>query len=212
MEKPDGTIASVDADKAETLNSFFASVFTKEDVSFVPSLEPRICDMQLDTVCFTYENVKNAILKLDQSKSPGPDNIHNRILQELVNEISQPLAHLFNKSMLSGVVCDSWKEANVTPIFKKGDKKKPGNYRPVSLTSSLSKLMETIVRDEIIKYLNANSLLTDEQYGFRGSRSCATQLLNVTETWMKELDIKGNIDCIYLDYSKAFESVPHSVC
>ena len=70
--------------------------------------------------------------------------------------------------------------------------------------------METIVRDEIVKYMNENSLFTEEQYGFRRSRSCATQLLNVSETWTKELDNKGSIDCIYLDYSKAFDSVPHA--
>ena len=119
LEKPDGTIANDDADKAETLNLFFASVFTKEDLSLVPALDLRICDKQLDTVCFNYENVKKAIMRLDQSKSPGPDNIHNRILKELMDDISRPLAHLFNKSMASGVVCDSWKEANVTPILRK---------------------------------------------------------------------------------------------
>ena len=118
------------------------------------------------------------------------------MLNELhvVDDISQPLASLFTKSMSKGEVPDSWKEANVTPIFKKGDKKKPGNYRPVSLTSTLSKLMETIIRDEIINYLNTNSLFVDNQYGFRKGRSCESQLLDVLEEWTKELDNKGSVD------------------
>ena len=209
LEKPDGNLAETDEDKAETLNAFFASVFTKEDVTCIPTCEPRVHDKCLDTVIFTTEKVKKAILKLDQSKSPGPDNVHNRVLKELVDDISQPLASLFTKSMSKGEVPDSWNEANVTPIFKKGDKKKPGNYRPVSLTSTLSKLMETIIRDEIVNYLNTNSLFVNNQYGFRKGRSCESQLLDVLEEWTKELDNKGSVDCIYLDYSKAFDSVPH---
>ena len=102
LEKPDGGMAVSDAEKAETLNNFFASVFTHEDLSNVPVLDTRIHDVQLDTVIFTEQVVKDVILKLDQTKSPGPDNVQNRILKEIVDCVSKPLADLFTMSMSKG--------------------------------------------------------------------------------------------------------------
>ena len=135
--------------------------------------------------------------------------MHNRILKELAEELAQPLADLFNTSMDSGIVPESWKTANVTPIFKKGDKRDPSNYRPVSLTSTIGKIMEKIIRDHINKHMQLNKLYSPHQHGFRKGRSCSTQLLEVTEDWTKLLDEDNSVDCIYLDYKKAFDSVPH---
>ena len=153
--------------------------------------------------------VRECLSKLDHSKSPGPDGVHNRVLKELADVLAQPIADLFNESMDSGVVPASWRTANVTPIFKKGDKRNPSNYRPISLTSTLGKLMEKIVRDEVNKHMTSNKLYSPHQHGFRKGKSCSTQLLEVTEDWTKLLDEENSIDCIYLDYKKAFDSVPH---
>ena len=103
--------------------------------------------------------------------------------------------------MAEGKVPDGWKVANVTAIFKKGKRTDPGNYRPVSLTAIVCKLMETLVRDHVI--------LNDHQHGFRAGRSCVTQLIDVLDTWTEMLDDEGGVDVAYLDFSKAFDSVPH---
>ena len=102
-----------------------------------------------------------------------------------------------------------WKEANVTPIFKKGDKRNPGNYRPVSLTSIPCKIMEKIIRDKIFLQLEENNLLSPCQHGFVSKRSCITNLLGVLDHWTSILDEGTPVNAIYLDFSKAFDSVPH---
>ena len=97
----------------------------------------------------------------------------------------------------------------MTAIFKKGKKTDPGNYRPVSLTSVISKIMESIVRDEIVSHLMKNNLITDAQHGFVPGRDCMTQLLECIEDWTRRLESSKAFDVIYTDFSKAFDSVPH---
>ncbi|MES9884794.1 MAG: reverse transcriptase family protein [Sedimenticola sp.] len=111
--------------------------------------------------------------------------------------------------MSEGEVPSDWRKAVVTPIFKKGDKQLPGNYRPVSLTSILCKVCESLIRDKLMEHLNDNNLLSEDQYGFRPGRSCTTQLLEVLEHWSALMDSSFPIDVIYLDFSKAFDTVPH---
>ncbi|MCP4267589.1 MAG: reverse transcriptase family protein, partial [Candidatus Brocadiaceae bacterium] len=106
-------------------------------------------------------------------------------------------------------VPEEWKLANVTPIFKKGCKSQPGNYRPISLTSVVCKLMETIIRDKIVKHLETNKLLNDTQHGFHNKRSCLTNLLDFFYDIFKMYDEEKAVDIIYLDFQKAFDKVPH---
>ena len=97
----------------------------------------------------TEEDVLSGLLRIDPFKSVGPDDIHPRILKELAHELYRPLTHIFRTSMATGIVPDAWKTANVVPIFKKGSKTSPENYRPVSLTSHLGKLLEKIIRKKL---------------------------------------------------------------
>ena len=99
--------------------------------------------------------------------------------------------------------------ATVTPIFKKGRKQDPGNYRPVSLTCVLCKVMEKLVRQSVVEHLEQNKLISDEQHGFVRGRSCITQLLDVLDDWTTALEEGYSIDAIYMDFRKAFDSVPH---
>ena len=104
----------------------------------------------------------------------------------------------------------SWKQANITPIYKnKGSKNDANNYRPVSLTSIVCKLFEKIIRDEVMKHLSTHSLISVHQYGFMEGRSCITNLLETMDDWSKVADKKKEINCIFLDFKKAFDSVPH---
>ena len=92
----------------------------------------------------------------------------------------------------------------------KGDKKQPDNYRPVSFTCVVCKTMESLVRDKLMSHMERNKLFSEHQFWFRSVHSCATQLLRVLEDWSKALDCYENVDVIYLDFRKTFDTVPHA--
>ena len=133
-----------------------------------------------------------------------------RVLIEIQNEIVQPLSKIFSFSLQYSDLPADWRDALVIPIFKKGSKREAGNYRPVSLTSVVCKMMETILRDKIMNHLLTNKLISDAQYGFLPGRSCTLQLLNMLDIWTQQLDLNKNIDIIYTDLRKAFDSVSHN--
>ena len=207
LQKTDGTSAIEDEDKAEVLNQFFSSVFTEEREELPHAVQQT--SSLLDDMTFTEETVSKYIKKLKVDKAAGPDDIPPRILQETQLESSKILSIIFNKSMQEGRLPSVWKDARVTPIYKKGSRQDPGNYRPVSLTSIVCKLMEQGVKERIMEFMKNNSLWSPEQYGFRPGRSCQLQLLEVLELWYKALDDGKKVDVNFLDFAKAFDSVPH---
>ena len=211
LKKKNGTMAVSDKDKAETLNNFFGSVFTKEDLNNLPDSKPTEWSdgKTITDILVTPSAIEEKLSKLDINKAYGPDGIPPIVLKELRSSLSTPLSYLFNKSIESGTLPEEWKTANVTAIFKKGTKSEPGNYRPVSLTSVICKVFESIVRDCIVDHMNINRLFSECQHGFRQHRSCVTQLLHVMEDLTKLLEDKNNIDVIYFDFKKAFDTVPH---
>ncbi|CAG2209440.1 unnamed protein product [Mytilus edulis] len=188
LEKPDGTLASKDLKDYDT-NS--------------------VSNNFLNDINICQEDVLKKLNKLKTDKSAGPDGLHPKVLYEVRNAICYPLFLIFNKSIIEGKVPDDWKNAIVSPIFKKGQKLKPGNYRPVSLTSVVCKICESIIRDNIMKFILTNNLHTSSQYGFRPGRSCVTQLLEVLDEWSELIDSGFPLDSIFLDFSKAFDTVPH---
>jgi len=111
--------------------------------------------------------------------------------------------------MVTGVVPEDWRIANVVPLFKKGKRDLPGNYRPVSLTSVVGKVLERIIRDRIYSYLERNELIGDSQHGFVKGRSCLTNLIEFFEKVTKEVDGGKAVDVVYMDFSKAFDKVAH---
>ena len=193
---------------ATILNQFFGSVFTDEDFSSIHPPECRTLN-SINSINITESDVLRAIDKMNANKAAGPDKISPRILKEIKHSISKPLSILFNKSLTVGKVPSDWKCANVTPIFKKGDKSNPGNYRPISLTSVVCKLMETIIRDNIVKFLEENDIMNDSQHGFRNKRSCLTNLLDFFHYVFDVYDESKAVDIVYLDFQKAFDKVPH---
>jgi len=124
-----------DKDMAEELNTFFASVFTKEDLQAIPEAEEEHVEVAMRPVVVTQQMIRKQIKKLRKEAAPGPDEITPGLLKMLEEEVLLPLEVLFNKSLTTAQVPSEWRTANVTPIFKKGTKGDPGNYRPVSLTS-----------------------------------------------------------------------------
>lgn len=202
------SVKFTDKEKADILQNQFASVFTREPDGDIPNIPLRtngnICNVQV-----TSEMVKDEITNMNVNKSCGPDDIHPRMLQELLNYISTPIAILLNKSMREGTIPKDWKQAYVTPIYKKGPKSIAENYRPISLTSVVCKLMESFIKYTIMNHLRNEKLMSPKQFGFISGRSTTTQLLNYLNKCIDKI-VEGNVvDSIYLDFAKAFDSVPH---
>ena len=114
---------------------------------------------------------------MKDNKSPGVDGIPPKLLKEIVEQISTPLAKLFNSSLEEGIVPSEWKKANITLLFKKGSRNKSENYTPVSLTSVVCKLLETLIRDHMVEFHVKHKLINTSQHGFLKARSCLTSLL-----------------------------------
>ena len=149
------------------------------------------------------------LLNINPNKATGPDSIPGRLLKTCAHELVEVYQLLFQASLYQGIVPDDWKEANIMPLFKKGDKTKAENYRPVSLTSISCKLLEHIVHSNIMDHLDKFDILNDAQHGFRQKRSCETQLIATINDFNECLNSKGQIDAILLDFSKAFDKVDH---
>ena len=196
-------------DKAKALNNYFTSVFTKETTSSVEHALPLRSTVETNNMQFDEVHVYNLLCKIDPSKSTGPDNIPGRLLKEGAPWLAKPLTKLFNMSMAMGQLPKDWIRANITPIHKKGSKHRPENYRPISLTSIVVKIMERLVHQELSQFLSDNNKLNSSQHGFRNKHSCQTQLLECVHQWAKALDHRSSIHTIFLDFSKAFDTVPH---
>ena len=209
LTRPDGSTASTDLDKAEELNHFFHSVFTLEGDGPLPPPPDYGVSETLDGITFTKDDVEKMLLAVNPDKAPGPDGLSPAVLKKASTALSYPLSVLFNRSMNESRLPADWKQALVTPIFKKGSKAMPGNYRPVSLTCIVCKIMEKLIRDKLVQHLSKSELISHDQHGFVKGRSCTTQLLEVLDVWTKVLDEGGRIDVIYMDFQKAFDTVPH---
>ena len=182
--------------KANLLNSQFQSVFS----SLSPLKLGQLCTKQIHNffqenipenitpLCSTMPEIKidlNGVIKLlsnlKPDKAAGPDSIKPVVLKQLKTEIAPVICLLFEKSLQTGQLPSDWKKAQVCPLFKKGDKTEPSNYRPISLTCILCKVMEPIIASNLSKHLNKHNILYELQHGFREKRSCETQLIQLVE-------------------------------
>jgi len=213
LEDNSGKILNDNKLNADLLNKYFSSVFTKENMQSIPSPLQTFnanSDQILDKLSITEEIVFVKLSKINVNKSQGPDQIHGKLLYELRSELMKPLTKLYKLSIESGVVPQDWRDANVAPLHKKGSRKKPENYRPVSLTCIIGKILESIIKDSISAHFEKHDLIRSSQHGFTSGRSCLTNLIDFIEVVTKELDEGKCVDLIYLDFSKAFDKVPYS--
>lgn len=213
MKDNQGCVVSEDEHKATLLNNYFSSVFTVEDNTYVPDpiqiFKGNISHEGLNNIDITEEVVYKKLSEINVNKSCGPDDLHPKLLHELRSVIAGPLTKIFKISLKYGVMPQDWKDANVTPLFKKGAKDKCENYRPISLTSVVGKMLESIVKDKFVEHLDRFKLLHDSQHGFRRGRSCLTNLLDLMESVTQQIDEGNPVDVIYLDFAKAFDKVPY---
>ncbi|XP_071479519.1 uncharacterized protein [Diadema antillarum] len=194
--------------KANLLNEQFSSVFTQENMSNLPDLgeSPHAA---VPFFSISQEGVRKLLANIKPHTACGPDNLPARLLKETADELAPALCLLFNATLHQGKVPQDWKTANVTPVFKKGDKHKPDNYRPISLTSIICKTVEHIIHSQIMRHLDTHGLLAESQFGFRRGHSCESQLLITVQDLAAGLRDKQQIDAVLLDLSKAFDRVPH---
>ena len=153
--------------------------------------------------------MKKKLLHLNPDKSIGPDDVHARLLIELAEDLAGPLSALFNETMEQGTIPSDWKQAYISSIFKKGSSSHAENYRPISLTSIICKVMESFIRDAVLEHMVQHGLLSSKQFGFIAGRSTVTQLLVYIDKCAEDVAQGKVVDSIYLDFQKAFDTVPH---
>ena len=227
MKDDEGNIRLKDEDNANILNAYFESVFTDEndssELAFNEasgilwgeqspdpfSFSGKPVSDHLANIKITQEMILEELNKLDPNKTNIKDCISPRTLKEVANHLLEPLEYIFNLSMESGTVPKHWKRATITALHKGEDRHEAQNFRPVSITSQLCRLMERIVKKEIMRHLEENTLLSDEQHGFIGSRSCLSNLLLNLEIITDYYDQGVPVDQVFLDLQKAFDKVPH---
>ena len=212
-------------EKAELLNIQFQSVFSlstplklahlcKKMVRSLPAHKVPEDHGRKHPVMAEFDIGLNGIKKmlgtLKPHKAAGPDKIRPLVLKELRDTVAPILQQVFTKSLASGKLPLDWKTANVVPIYKKGSKHLPVNYRPVSLTCICSKIMEHILASQVTRHLNNNGILDKNQHGFRPGLSCDTQLIEFVQDLHTSLQSGHQVDAVVMDFSKAFDKVSHN--
>ena len=207
LEENSETITD-DSTKSEILNEYFTSVLVDEpplDATF-PKLKSK-AQFTLSDIHFSEEVLAKKLLKLKPDRASGPDGVSVNTLRSCPN-FSRPLSIIFNISMKTSSLPQDWRDANINPL-QKGSRSSKKNYRPVSLTSQVVKLMERVIQDHLQSLLSKNRTIHCDQHGFQERCSCITQLLECLNHWTDNFDNKSQTDAIYLDFAKAFGTVPH---
>jgi hypothetical protein len=203
-----GQTASQPMEKANMLNQFFKSVFVFDDNSELPYTSTSYSIDESD-VTIEEAGVLKLLNDIDTSKSCGPDKITGVLLKTFATVIVNCLTQIFKYSLSTHTLPDIWKLAYVKPIFKKGARCLPNNYRPVSLTCVCCKIFEHILSHHIHSFLERNNILVDCQHGFRAGRSCETQLVHTFNKLAVNKENGQITDVVILDFAKAFDSVNH---
>lgn len=194
---------------ADVLNNSFSAVFNHELADNLPDV-PYLSHTPMQSIIFDPHGIAKVIDSLSNSSSMGIDGINAKILKNTKHISSILLSLLFQQSLDTGYVPDDWRIGKITPIFKKGDRSSPNNYRPISITSVSSKIMEHVLYTHIVSFLSSLNFFHPNQHGFRKDLSCDTQLALFLHDLHSYLDKNIPVDALFLDFEKAFDKVPHA--
>ena len=184
----------------DQFNSVFTSPITNmivhDPVSFFSrqSLNPDECLIE--------QIIIDSIQELSSTSAAGPDGVPSSLLLKCAAELAPILKVMFSQSLTHGFIPPSLKRAAITPVFKSGTKTSPSNYRPISLTSTIIKVFERIIRKQVVAFMNRQGHLNNTQHGFRSGRSCLSALLDVFDDLMHMLSSDTTVDMIYLDFQR----------
>lgn len=193
--------------KADLLQTIFTSMFTIDDGKIPEFTTPPVTNSSLSSVIFSAALVKRAIRKLRAKSKGGPDGLPPIFLKTCSDQLAAPLAYLYSQCMEFSYLPPDWLRAYITPAFKKGDPSSPLNYRPIALTCTICKIMEVIIKDQLLNYLLRHNLISKHQHGFLSKHSTTTNLLEATHDWIVSFSSCFNVDVVYIDFSRAFDSI-----
>jgi len=163
-------------------------------------------------ITFTTNGIEHLLKNLKPGKAAGPDDIPTWILKICAVQVAPILQVIFTQLPNSGTLPNDWLTANVIPIYKKGNKSIPTNYRPISLTAACCKVMEHIIFHSIMDHLNAHNIINPNQHGFRPGFSCNTQLILLVDDILRAMNSQYQVDLVLLDFSKAFDTIAYNYC
>ena len=200
-----------------SMNNYFCDIgktisesVTTTHANYKDYMPPPLTNSIFMETTTTFE-IASIIQKLNVKKGPGPDGIHTRLLVDIAEEISTPLEHIFNMSILTGTIPTDLKIAKVIPVYKKGDKTESSNYRPISMLNILNKILEKIIYSRVHSFLDKYKILYKNQFGFRSNHSTSLALINVLDKVYEQID-KGNYALgVYLDIQKACDCINHDI-
>ena len=208
LECDDGSLLFSDCEKASFLNSSFQKFFTSDNNTQFVTTAPH---HKMPFTEISSSDVIKACKKMKKKLSRTPEGIPSLFIMNTIPSLVKPLTLIFNLSLKNNVIPSQWKNAFVVPIFKKGDRQQAGNYRPISLTSSFSRLFEAVLLDKMMSYVENHSLITEHQFGFLPQRSSCSNLLASLNNWLQSYDASQPMNVVYTDIKKAFDSVNHRI-
>jgi hypothetical protein len=208
--KLDGGVIVNDDDRANALNSYFGSVCA-DDNGTTPTIARTLPGNEcIDSIDFSPLKISSAIRKMKNTKSSGPDGFPPILFKKLAPVLAGPLSLLFTSLMSVGRIPRDWTHAIVTPVYKGGDASEMSNYRPISLTCVVCKIMERVITVDLLTYLRSNNVIDSRQHGFLSRRSTSTNLLESLNDWTIAIRDKRSVLVAYIDYAKAFDTVCHA--
>lgn len=203
-------IVNGDTEKAESFNQYFCSVFTPVIRNNESRQVSRSGIGEMDSINLSTRGIEVLLQGLNASKACGPDGLPNQSLQLCATSVAPYLKIIYNKSLEESSLPDDWKVGAIVPIYKSGPRSDVANYRPVSLTCVCCMVFEHILYTSVVAHINEHCLFNPAQHGFRKGLSCVTQLTEFTHDIVKALDHRLSVDCAFLDFQKAFDTVPHA--
>ena len=204
-----GFIHSASSSKVKILNGQFVSAYTRDDKTKMPTKGPSP-HPSMTKIDVQSKGVHKLLSDFKTHKATGPDSMPVFILKTAADQLAPVLTRLLQYSIDTGEVPPDWKNAFIVLISKKDEKHIPLNYRWVSLTSIVCKVLEHIVHSSVMRHFVKHRILTDKQHGYRAKRSCETQLISAIQKIARRMTGKGQMDVILLNFAKAFDKVPHA--